>query len=315
MNKYKIEHRIHTLLHNAAGLGSQKIAEFTLHEITFKQEGFSVIEGWKTNFWIAEGEILANSGIDAINDFRKKLDKIVCALCLVGQAYTEYSTFSSLTTREGRNEALFFYYEEVSEGGNLMINHQQVLSLASVLDDKRDFSQFLKYWREVVNTPDYIARFMLVCAAIDALTKSLTKNDWEHEKHSLREQILGRSLKERLYGTKSYFTGAHRHRLIHGEMVAELDEVHTMIKIQNRITNFFNKQIFGREIMNMEIVNPLRNPYKNFASIGRVIRFTRENKKLNVLEEEYKISNPVGQNMPSFTYLSAAENNQLLAEF
>ena len=314
MNKYSIQHRIHTLLHNAAGK-SKQIAEFTYDNIIFRQEGFSMIHGWRTNYWIASGEIEANSGIDAINIFRKKLDTIICALCLVGQAYAEYATFSSLVTRDGLMEALFFYYEENDGGKNLMISPEHISGVDVVLKDKRDFSYFLKYWREVVNTPDYIARLILACSAIDALTKSLSQNDWEEEKHELREKILGEDLKEKLYGNRKYFADARRHKLIHGEMGSDLDEVKTMIEIQNKIIDFFNKEVFGKDIMSKKIINPLRNPYKNFASIGRVIRFTHQQQPLSVLEQEYKDSNPKGVKMPSFTYLSPDENNRLSAEF
>ncbi len=314
MKTYQIEHKIHTLLHNAAGCGKE-IDRFETAGILFKQHDFSMTKGWKTNFWLASGEVKAPSGFDATNMFRNKLDTVVSALCLVGQAFTEYRTCSSLTTKVSSNEALFVYYEEDSEGNNLMLMPEHILGIQELLDDRRDFSVFLKYWKDITNTPDFVAKLILYCASLDALTKCLSNGNWKYEKHRLRTEILGETLKVKLFGTQDNSACGIRHRLVHGEYFESLDDI-GLDEIHKSIVDYFNKEIFKRKIVSEKVVNPQRNPYKNFKILARAIRFKNAQQK-GLIELEKDFSQCAGDTskLDLFEFLGPEENNRIVKEF
>jgi len=225
--------------------GKEKIDCLKIDGILFKQIGFSRTEGWGVapDFWLANGKIKAISGLDAINIFRNKLDVIIPVLCLIGQAFTEYRTYSSLVTKSNSNNALFSYYEEQVGGNNLMLMPEHISGIQELLNNKRDFSIFLKYWKEIINTPDWVAKLILYCASLDALVKCLVKGNWEKEKHKLRTKVLGKTLKTKLFGTKGDSSRGIRHRLVHGEYL-ELSDKINLDEIHKSIVKYFNKEIF-----------------------------------------------------------------------
>lgn len=314
MKLYKIQHKIHTLIQNAAGVIDNP-ATFKIQDITFKQEDFSMFLGWPTDYWIAESEIEARSGIDAVNIFRKKLDLIAGGICLVGQAYFMYKTCSFLVTRDDSDEALFFYYEEQKRGNPLMLLPEQIEGVNKVISSEIDFSIFLEYWTQITNTPDIVAKIILYCAALDALTKAILDKKWEEQKHLLRESILGRELKEVLFGTKKNSSIGLRHRLIHGEYLAYSDDT-TLEEIHECIIKYFNNSILKHKYIMEDVVNPQRNPYKNYEQFNRFIKF-KESKKRTVseLEKDFSENKDNKHNLKTFEFLSAQEHNQLTSDW
>ena len=77
--------------------------------------------------------------------------------------------------------------------------------------------KFYCYWNDVVNAVGYTPKLLLMCAAIGCLTRiRLGKKDWEKV-----VQVLGRELKEDLYGTEEDSSTGLRHRLAHGEYLGQ----------------------------------------------------------------------------------------------
>ena len=314
METYKIQQKIHTLLHICAGTGDD-IHKFELSGIKFEQVEFSIIEGWQSNYWIATGEIQDISGLNATNVFREKIESIVCGLCLVGQAFTEYKMYSTLTTKKGSEYGLFFYFNELSEGNNLMFTPENLEALQKILEDKNDYTIFLKYWKDITNTPDMMAKLILYCASVDALTKVIAKENWEKEKHDLRIDVLGKTLKEKLFGTKEDFSSAVRHKLVHGEYF-NFDNPLELKELHESIIRYFNNEVLKEQVISTNVVSPQRNPYKNYETSGRVIKLKKPAKcDLLTLEKDYSESNDDRTELKHCEILSTAKQDTVLAKF
>jgi len=296
------------------GGGNDKISEFYSMDIKFAHENFTYTDGCTGDQWIASGEIIAESGLDAINIFRKKLEKITSALSLIGQAYIEFLTSSSVTFKEGSSEAILFYYEEMPVNP-LCLLEDQVKTLNDLIHNDIDYSLFLKYWKDITNTPDITPKIMLYCAALDSLTMCIYGNGWKSKKHEFRESILGSELKKVLFGTKEDSSTGLRHRLMHGEHYSVDDDI-KLEDIHVKIINYFNSNIFKKESISSSVVSPQRNPYKNFGQLGKFIKtVSKKHLSLREIEKDYRESVKNKKQPKKFKFVSSKEHSELSKKF
>jgi len=252
--KYCIEHKVVTLLENA--VGTQK-AEFYIDGIRFKQWDFNIRDGWLGDAWIASGTYEAKNFIDAINKFREDLSNIVPKLAFIGQAYIEYVSQPFLIKNlDWSDDKIFFLgFTSDREGVSLMFREEEKEALDFLLKYGSITKEFYYYWNDAVNTIGYSAKLLLMFSAVEALAKKKNgKNDY-----SKIEKILGLELKEQIYKPR---TGI-RHRLVHGEYILDSSGRNFVEEIHKKIVNYFNKNIFKKDLISEDVVNPQRHFYDN----------------------------------------------------
>jgi hypothetical protein len=97
---------------------------------------------------------------------------------------------------------------------------------------------------------------LLMCAAIECLTKTgHGKKDWEKV-----ERVLGKDLKEELYGTKEDSSTGLRHRLSHGDYFgADHSGKNYVELIHKRMMAYFNDHILKEPLLELNVVSPQRH--------------------------------------------------------
>lgn len=255
---YKIQHRIHTLSENAIMEGG-KPTGFSFDNIEFFHWEFNYSDGWLQDFWLAEGEIIADNGIDAVNSFRKKLGVIIPKVAFISQSYIDFITEPWLMSKED-SDVLLYHHSKDRPGGGLMFMEKDKKVLDLLLEYKGISEDFYRYWKDTVNTTGYSSKLLLMFSAIEALAKdSHGKKDW-----SKIQDILGDDLTEDLFGTKENSKIGLRHRLVHGEYFNEKDTKKNFLDlIHKSVLNYFNRVILKENLLEMDIVNPQRHPFGN----------------------------------------------------
>ncbi|PCH92230.1 hypothetical protein COB80_00335 [Candidatus Kaiserbacteria bacterium] len=253
--KYKVEHRILTLIQNAVAESKPKPYSFSHNGIKFSHWKFSFREGWKTDFWMATGNIEADNGIDAINEFRTNLFATIPIVAFIGQSYTDYLREPWLVTKTGSNIGVYLYMEDRNPVGLMFMDeHKKALSaLSNNLDIPKEF---YLYWKDAINSIGYSGKLMLMFSALEALIKNKCgKKDWDK-----LDLILGTELREYLFAPNKGL----RHRLVHGEYLSDLDIKSNYIdEIHKKVMSYFNTKILKEDLLNIDVKNPQRHLYGN----------------------------------------------------
>lgn len=252
MAKYKIEHRISTLSENAVGVEADK-PSFIAEGVTFTHWNFNHSDGWLDDAWLAELELEAKDGAHALQDFKKRLYKIMPIVSLIGQAYTQYLVQPYLITRE---DGLAYLYYPFDVGPvPLMFQEEEKKALDLLLVNEQIPEQFYLYWSDAVNTLGYSSKLLIMFAALEALTRDTSGN----KNIALQETILGRDLSNKIYTPR---TGL-RHRLSHGEYFSENDTENYVELIHKRIISYFNDKILNEKLLEEDITGPQRHFFNN----------------------------------------------------
>src|SRR5262245_44612837 len=95
-----------------------------------------------------------------------------------------------------------------------------------------------------------------MCAAIECLTRTgYGKKDWDKV-----IQVLGKELKEDLYGTKEDSSTGLRHRLSHGEYFSAEHSAKNYVElIHAKVMEYFNDHIFKARLLDSNVVSPQRH--------------------------------------------------------
>lgn len=122
---YRIEHRVETLSNNAVMEEDSSPSSFSVLDIKFSHWDFNFHDGWQQNYWLAEGKEEAKNVVDAINQFRKKLENIVPKISLVGQCYVDYLLEPWLVQKEGSDVFLYRHIKNVEGGGLMLLENEK----------------------------------------------------------------------------------------------------------------------------------------------------------------------------------------------
>jgi hypothetical protein len=253
MPKYKIEHRISTLSENAVGM-SADAPSFTAEGINFTHWNFNHRDGWLDDAWLAEIEIEAQDGAHALQDFRKKLFKIMPIVALVGQAYAQYLVQPYLINNRDLNVAYFYYPFDVGPVP-LMFQEDEKKALDMLLANEQIPEEFYLYWNDAVNSLGYSSKLLIMFAALEALTRDAEGN----KDVTLQETILGQELSDKIYAQR---TGL-RHRLSHGNYFSEDDNQNYVELIHKRVISYFNDSVLKEKLLGEDITGPQRHFYNN----------------------------------------------------
>ena len=129
-------------------------------------------------------------------------------------------------------------------------------ALVRLLEDASIPEEFYYYWNDVVNAVGYTPKLLLMCAAIECLTKTgHGKKDWEKV-----VQVLGAELKEELYGIKGDSSTGLRHRLAHGDYFgADHSGKNYVEVIHKKVMAYFNDHVLKERLLELNIVSPQRH--------------------------------------------------------
>lgn len=258
MKKYKIEHKILTLAHCAVMDREKKPASFDAEGIEFTHWDFNYRDGWKTDAWIASSEMETENFLDAINIFRKKLDRLIPRISLICQSYIEFTLEPFLIHDKSKNIAFFKYIEDVNSVG-LMFMEKGQEALNELLKHDEIPEAFYYYWNDAVNATGYSSKLLLMFSAIESMVKRSGKKDW-----TLINNVLGEDLVKELFGTKERPDNGLRHRLVHGEYFGNQDQGKNYLEIiHNKIISYFNTKVFSKSLIQEGVVHPQRHFFGN----------------------------------------------------
>lgn len=260
MNNYIIEHKIETL--SKCAVNDDVVStrySFAVDDITFEPWEFNFRDGIVGDAWIAKGEISATNLVEAINFFRKKLRKIIPRISLVGQCFIEYQ-FEPFLAYKTNNEFAYFYYTSDRPATGLMFIEGEKKALGELLATQSILEEFYYYWNDAVNTVGYCPKLLVMCSALESLVKKNGKKDF-----NLLENILGKELKEELFGTKQNSRQGLRHRLVHAEYFnfPGDSQKNYVEEIHGKVIAYFNTKILSTPLISEQVIHPQRHPFRN----------------------------------------------------
>lgn len=260
MHKYFIEQKIKTLSHLAVGLDQDFTPKMNIDNYIFHQE-FDVREAWKGNAWFVKKEIKANSGVQALNQFRSQLDKIVQKIGFVSQCYMDFYREPFLIYKFESNPEKIFFYKHIQERDpvGLQFDEQELGAYEAIKEFK--YPEAFRFLQESRNTIGYIPRLLLLFSALEAMCG---KVEYENSNGKVyitynkdeMKKILGDVLYNEVYGENGI-----RHKLNHGEMVESAFGRDYSEEIYKSIISYFNMN-FNAQIEE-SVVSPQRNFYDN----------------------------------------------------
>jgi hypothetical protein len=257
--RYRVEQKIETLASNAV-IKDDRIATFTVDSVTLSHWNFDISRGWASHSWLAEQTVEADDFERAFETFRKGLGRIVPRIALISQTYVDHFFQPLLIVKEESNVGFLRYRAKRSATGLMFVeDHRQALD--RLLADTSIPDTFYYYWNDVVNAVGYTPKLLLMCSAIECLTRTgRRKKNWVRI-----EQILGRELKEELFGTKDDSDNCLRNRLTHGEYLRPEDSKKNYVElIHKKIMAYFNDQILNEPLLELGVVAPQRHFWGNF---------------------------------------------------
>ncbi len=259
VNKYKIEYKIKTLASCAVMNREEKPASFEIDGIEFSHWDFNFKDGWmKSDAWIAEMQISAANYLDAINNFIRKLEKIIPRISFISQSYTNYIFEPFMVYKIGSDVAFLRYVVEYP-GCGLAFRENEQEALAELLKIKKIPDSFYYYWNDAVNTTGYSSKLLIMFSAIEALAKNRDKETFK-KPVDLYLEILGKELTVELFSDGKGL----RNRLIHGDYFKKEDNGKDYLKtIHDKIVYYFNNKLLSKQLIQKDIVRPQRHFFGN----------------------------------------------------
>ncbi len=260
MNTYLIEHKIRTL----AKLWDNK---FTHNGLEFRHWDLTMQEGSIGKAWIVRSEMDAPTVVDAINDFRRSLMRLLDRIAFLSQCYTYANIESFMVVRQNANPKQIFLLSYVKdiEGVSLSFREDEVKSLEQ-LESYAEKGDVFRYLCEAANATSYYTRLVMLISALEAIAgeKTEKKGRKQTDKAYIRDQILKDS---ELYGRIFKHGKGIRNCLLHGGKIdftaAEHRDIDYIDNIYKAIVRYFNEN-HGTNI-NTRVVKPLRTPHGNYT--------------------------------------------------
>ncbi|MDR4461116.1 MAG: hypothetical protein MRJ67_11465 [Nitrospirales bacterium] len=268
-NKYEIQWRVETLSQIALTSNSEA-QSFLVHGIRFSNWEKGIFRGSK--FWIAKGCVTAPSLNAAIVEFYAKLKKIIPKISLISQCYIEFP-FQPFLVKRTDKESAYFRYFRASEPIGLLFDDQQEKVLKIICKEEKIPEAFYFYWNDAVNTIGYSSKFLLMCAALEAVAKvGLSDEERMRDRKAYNrlfypkiKEILGQDqgLMEDLYGTRENGFSGLRQRLTHGEYFRRRDSDKDYVDlVHQKIIQYLNN-ILQEELLFENVVDPQRHIWGN----------------------------------------------------
>jgi hypothetical protein len=253
--RYRIEHRIETLADNAVMKDGRMEAAFSVGQVKYSHWDFDPNRGWPSDSWLAEASIVADNYKAAFGIFRQDLSRVVPRISLISQTYTDFLQQAFLIAKDGEQVGFLRYTKKKTAVGLMFVeDHRE--ALVRLLEDPSIPEEFYYYWNDVVNAVGYTPKLLLMCAAIECLTRiGRGKKDWEKV-----VQILGRELKEDLYGTEEDSSTGLRHRLAHGEYFGPNHSGKNYVElIHKSVMAYFNDHVLRERLLALDVIHPQRH--------------------------------------------------------
>jgi len=268
--RYRVEQKIETLASNAV-IKDDRVAMFTVGSVTLSHWDFDMSRGWTTHSWLAEQTVEADNFKAAYGTFRRGLGRIVPRIALICQTYIDH-LFQPLLIVQEESSFAFLRYRAKRSATGLMFDDDHRQALDRLLSDTSIPDAFYYYWNDVVNAVGYTPKLLLMCSAIECLTRTgRRKKDWARI-----ERILGKELKEELFGTQENSDSGLRHRLTHGEYLGPGDSGTNYVElIHKRMMAYFNEHVLGAPSLDLEVVAPQRHFWGNFEGADLFIKRKR----------------------------------------
>lgn len=255
MNTYIIQYRLHTLAQYYTSKNNYN-PSFELNGVKFSQWDFNFAEGHKTQCWIIEATVTADSFRSALLEFRGNIFPVISMISLLSQCYSEILNEPYLVQKEDC-EVAFFRYTRKSGGVPLVFGDDALEALKSLQNRGDINTEFFYYWNDMLNVTGYSAKLLLCCSALEALAKSPMN---KKNKHDYLRDILGHQLHKKIWGDNNQ---GIRHRLVHGEYFnGEKDKENYLQQMYKQVVEYFNNQVFDRNVIR-HVVNPQRHPDGN----------------------------------------------------
>ena len=171
--RYRIEHRIETLADNAVMKDGRMEAAFSVGPVRYSHWDFDPGRGWPSDFWLAEASVEAKDYKAAFQIFRKELNRVIPRISLISQAYVDFVQQPFLIAKEGAQVGFLRYIRKRSKVGLMFVeDHRKALD--KLLEDASIPDEFYYYWNDVVNAVGGTPKLLLMCAAIECLTRTVT---------------------------------------------------------------------------------------------------------------------------------------------
>jgi hypothetical protein len=271
---YRIEQRIEALANNAVMKDGRMEAAFTVGQVTYSHWDFEVTRSWSSDLWLAEASIEAEDYKAALGIFRREMIRVIPRISLIGQAYIDFLQQPFLVVKDGEQVGCFRYIRK-RRGVGLMFLEDQRKALDQLLAENSIPEEFYYYWNDVVNAVGYTPKLLLMCAAIECLTRTGPgERDWEK-----LERVLGKELKEELWGRQGMSSAGLRHRLSHGDYFrADQTSKNYVELIHKRVMTYFNDHILGERLLALDVVSPQRHVIGGLEGGGWFLRPTKGNR-------------------------------------
>jgi hypothetical protein len=230
-------------------------AAFDVGQVRYSHWDFDHSRGWPSDFWLAAGSVEAENYKEAFMTFRRELNSVVPKIALIGQTYTDYLQQPFLIAKDGAGVGFFRYTRRKARVG-LMLVEDHLRALGRLVGDASIPEEFYYYWNDVVNAVGYTPKLLLMCAAIECLTRTGHRDrDWDKVR-----RILGSELTEDLYGTIGDSSRGLRNRLAHGEYFGASHSGKDYVElIHRKIMAYFNDHILQEQLLSLDIVSPQRH--------------------------------------------------------
>lgn len=257
--RYRLEQRVETLADNAVMKDGRIEAAFSVNGVRYSHWDFDFSRGWPTDAWLAEASIEAKDYKAAFRAFRQNLNRVVSRVSLISQTYIDFLHQPLLIVKDGADVG-FIRYMRKRGGTGLMFVEDHYRALKLLLAESTVPEEFYYYWNDVVNAVGYTPKLLLMCSAIECLARmGRRKKDW-----AKIELILGKELKEELFGTEGNSDRCLRNRLTHGEYLGSSDAGKNYVElIHRRMMTYFNEQVLKGPLLEMGVVSPQRHFWGN----------------------------------------------------
>lgn len=251
MNNYGFQLKLHTLA-LCAVVERRSYDTFEFAGMKFTHWDFNFAEGHKPGAWLIATEIQAPTIREASKNFFVALNDLIPKIAMISQCYTEYQDEPFLIHRLDSDIA-FFHYTKAYSGVPLSFDADSREALA-LLKDAKISNEFFYYWNDMLNTPGYPAKLLLIFSALEALGKALGK-----DKGEFRKEVLGDELRKKIFENGNQ---GIRNRLTHGEYFSEKDGEDYLAQIYEKMIGYFNENILKKNPIR-NVVHPQRHPWGN----------------------------------------------------